>query len=107
MRREVKSNRTIDFIDLPIGRCLVILEDDIIKVPANFVDDESHRTHRVRQIQVVYPMTDNGKLVFFALCTQFLRDWDDYVQLMASICKTIEWRERERTNITSALDGLL
>lgn len=106
LRRENKSNRKIDFIDLPIGRCLVVLEDNTFELPTNLAGHKTDHVRHVRQIQVLYPLTDNGKLAFFELCTECLRDWDDYVQMMAAICKTIEWREPEPTNIGSVLDGL-
>lgn len=106
LRRENKAGRTLDLVDLPIGRCLTIIEDDQLRMPVNIVGHKTDKVHRMRQIQVVYPLVDSGKLAFFALVTECLRDWDDYVQMMAAICKTIERAEPERTTIRSRLAGL-
>ncbi|MFD6796433.1 MULTISPECIES: hypothetical protein [Prauserella salsuginis group] len=54
-----------------------------------------------------FPLVDRGQLAFFALSTECLWDWDDYVEMMAEICKTIRWAEGadEPGRIGNVLDG--
>lgn len=105
LRRE-RKNCEAQYVDLPIGRCLVVMEDDRFQTPVNLVGHPGDVVHHVRQIQLIFPLVDRGQLVFFALSTECLRDWDDYVGMMAEICKTVTWSDSgESSTISSALDG--
>jgi hypothetical protein len=104
LRKEGKQ-REVQFIDLKIGRCLAVVEDAVLQAPVDVLGQANDDAHRVRQMQIMFPVPDRGQLAVFALSTQFLRDWDDYVDLMAQICKTFRWTETEGGSVSAALDG--
>ncbi|MBB3661168.1 hypothetical protein FB384_000072 [Prauserella sediminis] len=106
IRRERKNARA-QYVDLEIGRCLVVVEDDRFRNPVRVTGEPTDTTRHVRQIQVIFPLVDRGQLAFFALSTECLWDWDDYVEMMAEICKTIRWAEGadEPGRIGNVLDG--
>lgn len=94
-------------IDLSIGRGLTVVTDDYVNTPANFNDPEQRKVVPTRQIQVLFPLTDRGQLASFALATECLSDWNDYVGMMAETTKTISWREPdEGGSVGAVLDGL-
>ncbi|GAA1238752.1 hypothetical protein GCM10009676_24170 [Prauserella halophila] len=106
IRRE-RENAEAQYVDLEIGRCLVVMEDDRFSNPVRVTGEPTDTMRHVRQIQVIFPLVDRGKLAFFALSTECLWDWDDYVAMMAEICKTIRWAESddEPSTISNVLDG--
>lgn len=106
IRRE-RKNAEAQYVDLEIGRCLAVVEDDRFQNPVRVTGRPADTMRRVRQIQVIFPLADRGELAFFALSTECLWDWDDYVTMMAGICKTIRWvdRDNESTSISNILDG--
>lgn len=104
--RQERKNSEAQLVDLSVGRALVVVEDDQFATPVDILGNPGSRPHHVRQIQVIYPLGDRGQLAFFGLATEFLRDWDDYVEMMAGISKTISWAETgERGAISMVLDG--
>lgn len=104
--RQERKQCQAQFVDLPIGRCLVVVEDDQFVTPVNLLGQATDKVRRVRQIQLIFPLFEQEKLAFFTLSTECLRDWDDYVGMMAEISKTIAWIELgERSAIGAALDG--
>ena len=105
VRREQGKNRAVDFVDLPVGRCLVVTEDDLVSSPLNVAGAQTTRPTVVRQIQVSLSLPDPSDIAVFTLSTQCLRDWDEYVLMMAEICKTIGWHEADRSRIGFVLDG--
>lgn len=104
--RQERKNCEAQLVDLTIGRCVVVVEDDRFSTAGDILGRPENRVHHVRQIQVIYPLTDRGKLAFFGLSTECLRDWDDYVEMMAEISKTISWVETgEQSAIGAVLEG--
>ncbi|OLT45129.1 hypothetical protein BJF85_01560 [Saccharomonospora sp. CUA-673] len=105
--RRQRKNADAQYVDLEIGRCLVVVEDDRFQRPVRVTGEPADTVRHVRQIQVVFPLADRGELAFFALSTECLWDWDDYVTMMAEICKTLRWaaRDNEFTSISNVLDG--
>lgn len=102
-----QEGRRVDLVDLSIGRCLAVVAEDTLRPPTRITGEPTSTLRRVRQIQLIVPLSDRDQLSFFALSTECLRDWDDYVQMMAEICRTIRWRgEPDTTLINSVLDGL-
>lgn len=106
IRRE-RKNAEAQYVDLEIGRCLVVVEDDRFRNPVRVTGEPTDTVRHVRQIQLIFPLVDRGTLAFFALSTECLWDWDDYVAMMAEICKTIRWAESddEPNTISNVLDG--
>ncbi|MCP2252244.1 hypothetical protein LY13_000983 [Prauserella aidingensis] len=106
IRRE-RKNAEARYVDLEIGRCLVVVEDDRFRNPVHVTGEPTDTMRHVRQIQVIFPLVDRGKIAFFALSTECLWDWDDYVAMMAEICKTIRWADGadEPGAIGNVLDG--
>ncbi|RCW45159.1 hypothetical protein DFQ14_103123 [Halopolyspora algeriensis] len=105
--REERSGREVDFVDLSVGRCLAVVQEDLIIPEVNLTDNPPQNPRRTRQFQVVMPLASRGQLVFFTLATECLRDWDEYVAMMAEICKTITWNEPQQSSIASRLEGRL
>ncbi|MGH3622489.1 MAG: hypothetical protein ACRDQ5_11965 [Sciscionella sp.] len=105
LRKEPGKSRAIDFVDLPIRRCLVVTEEDSVSSPVNIAGAPTERPAVVRQIQVSFPLPEPSNLAVFTLSTQYLRDWDEYVKMMAEICKTISWRDATHGRIGSVLNG--
>lgn len=105
--REERSGREVDFVDLPVGRCLAVVQEDLFVPAVHLTGQETQNPRRTRQFQVVVPLVSRGQLVVFALATEYLRDWDEYVAMMAEICKTVTWRETQESSIESRLAGLL
>jgi hypothetical protein len=106
--RQERKNCAAQLIDLAIGRAVAVVEDDRFATPVDILGRPQRNVHNVRQIQLIYPLADRGKLVFFGLATECLRDWDDYVAMMAGIGKTIRWaRTEKQSSISAVLDGRL
>lgn len=83
-----------------------MVEDDRFATPVDIVGRPESKIRHVRQIQLVYPLTGQGKLAFFGLSTECLRDWDEYVEMMAQISKTISWMETSGdSSIGAVLEG--
>lgn len=96
----------VDFVDLPVGRSLVVVEETTLQPEVNLAGHDSAPQRRTRQFQVIIPLSSRDELAIFSLATECLQDWDDYVGMMAEICKTISWREDQRSSIESKLAGL-
>ncbi|ASU77312.1 hypothetical protein CDG81_02150 [Actinopolyspora erythraea] len=77
------------------------------KPEVNLTGAEHHEPRVSRQLQVIVPLVERGQLAIFGLVTECLRDWDDYVAMMAEICNSIRWRDSERSSIEDKLAGLL
>lgn len=100
-------NRDLQFTDLNIGRCLAIVEETVLHPATGIQGEDTTSARHVRQIQIMFPLTEQRKLAIFALSTECLQDWDDYVEMMAQICKTIRWKQQYiESSIAAALDGL-
>lgn len=100
--RQHRRNAKCALVDLPIGRCVATIEDDILSA----TPEPSEKRYTVRQIQLIHPMGGLGKIACFAMATQFVDDWEDYQAIMANICKSIRWVSREGSSgIGSVLDG--
>ncbi|MDR7301057.1 hypothetical protein [Haloactinomyces albus] len=105
--REERTGREVDFVNLSIGRCLAVVQEDLFDPEVNLTGHETQNSRRTRQFQVIAPLASRGQLVFFALVTECIRDWNEYVAMMAEICKTITWNETQQSSIASRLEGLL
>lgn len=105
--REERTEREVDFVDLPVGRCLAVVQEDLITPEVNLTGHEEQNPRRTRQFQLIVPLPSRGQLAIFALATECLQDWDDYVAMMAEICRTITWNETQQSSIASRLEGLL
>lgn len=93
-------------VDLPVGRCLSVVDETMFQTPTNIAGGQAATMHRVRQLQLIHPLAGRGELAFFTMSTECLRDWEDYVAMMAEICKTIEWSDAGgHTTIGSVLEG--
>ncbi|MBA8825516.1 hypothetical protein FHX42_002867 [Saccharopolyspora lacisalsi] len=101
-----QTGREVDFVDLTVGRCLAVVQEDQAELEVNLTGAESQETRRSRQFQLIVPMANRNQLAIFALATEFLWDWDDYGAMMAEICQTISWSETQRRSIASKLEGL-
>lgn len=104
--QQKRKNATARYVDLTIGRCVAVVEDDLFSSTVTITGQPTDTVRHVRQLQLIFPLADRGQLAFFALSTECTQDWDDYVRMMAEICKTIRWTEAsETTSISDALDG--
>lgn len=72
--RNERADCVTEFHDFPVGRCLVVMEDDRFHVPVNPIGQTNENSQHVRQVQVIFPLTDRNELAFFALSTDCLRD---------------------------------
>lgn len=105
--REERSGREVDFVDLSVGRCLAVVQEDLVTPEVNLAGSPVQIPRRTRQFQIIMPLASRGQLVFFSLVTECLQDWDDYVAMMAEICKTITWNETQQSSISARLEGML
>lgn len=93
------------YVDLEVGRCIAVIEEVEFRLGIDLMGDPKSHDHRVRQLQVIYPMVDRGQVAMFGLSTESIGDWDDYVSIMAGICKTIRWAEPGESGKISAVLG--
>lgn len=100
-----RPNCDCRLVDIPIGRCLAIVDETHVGAPRDLVGNLDAVTHKVRQIQLIYPLPDRNETACFTMSTECTRDWDEYVAMMAEISKTIRWRETPSTRIRDALDN--
>lgn len=87
--RNERAGCDAQFVDLPVGRCLAVIEDTTVQTDHDAMGNEDGGARSIRQLQVIVPLPSHGQLAFFSLSTECLRDWDDYVVLMAEIAKSI------------------
>ncbi|MDV6012342.1 hypothetical protein [Haloechinothrix sp. LS1_15] len=104
--RKHSSKPVLDFVDLPIGQCLTVVSENTYTMPRRITGQQEPTTRTTRQIQVTIPILGHDKIAVFTLSTEFLRDWQDYVDMMAEICSTIAWQDHSSGTIGSILDGL-
>ncbi|SFE15611.1 hypothetical protein SAMN04487819_108234 [Actinopolyspora alba] len=105
--REEDARREVDFVDLTVGRCLAVVQQDTPKPEVNLTGAAHYEPRVSRQFQVIVPLVERSQLAIFGLATECLRDWEDYVAMMADICNSIQWRDSERSSIEDKLAGLL
>lgn len=103
--REHREDCVAEQVRLPIGPGLAIIEDDEVEMYRDPFGEASEVIKQVRQLQVVAPLVGRRQLVYFGISTECIRDWDDYVTMMAEICKTIRWPAGPRNRIAAVLDG--
>ncbi|SDP02367.1 hypothetical protein SAMN04487905_101476 [Actinopolyspora xinjiangensis] len=105
--REQDARREVDFVDLAVGRCLAVVQQDTPTPEVNLTGAEHHEPRVSRQLRVIVPLVERSQLAIFGLVTECLRDWEDYVAMMAEICNSIRWRGSARSSIEDKLAGLL
>lgn len=93
------------FVDLSVGRCLTIAEHGAVSSPVDSLGEERETVAEFRQIQVIVPVPSRRALAVFALSTECIIDWDDYVLMMAKISKTLKWRGGSNGTIARILNG--
>ncbi|QWF84221.1 hypothetical protein [Amycolatopsis sp. CA-230715] len=100
-------DRHTQFVDLQIGRCLVVIDETAVHAQADLRGEHPPEATSVRQLQVMFPLPEQRRLAIFAMSTTCLRDWDDYVDMMTAICQTIEWADTgEVSRISAVLNTL-
>lgn len=103
--RSERPRAHTQLVDLPIGRCLAVMEDNRFQTLTDLLGRHTGVTHHVRQLQLIFPLVDRGQLAFFTISTECLRDWDEYVRIMAEICTSIRWADTGGSSISNVLDG--
>lgn len=104
--REHREGCAVEQVRLSIGAALAIVEDDHVELSRDPFGNENGAIKHVRQLQIVLPLTSKRQLVFFGISTECIRDWNEYVEMMAEICKTIRWQggAGERNRISAVLN---
>lgn len=93
-------------VGLPVGAALAIIEEDNVNLRKDSFGTDTEEVRRVRQLQVLIPLTSRRELVCFGISTECIRDWEDYVEMMAGICKTVRRTDtQQRSHIKKVLDG--
>ncbi|MBB3051910.1 hypothetical protein FHS23_002939 [Prauserella isguenensis] len=100
-----RPNTEARYVDLEVGRCIAVIEEATFRLGLDLMGAPNPNDHRVRQLQVIYPMVDRGQVAMFGLSTESIDDWDDYVNMMAEICKTIRASESGESGKISAVLG--
>ncbi len=99
------ARRVLDLLDLPAGQALAIVEERGLTLPSNMFGIPGEHTHLIRQLQLLLPFPARDRIAVFALSTECLDDWDQYVDIMGAIAKTIEFKAPSSLGITEALAG--
>ena len=104
---EPDLRREMDFFDLPAGRALAVVEDREVRPGGTLSGAVDESVHLVRQLQLFLPFPDREGLAVFALATECLADWPEYVDIMGAIAKTVRVADdRPAVGQTGILDAM-
>lgn len=102
--------RKVRRVDLTAGSAICVIEE-VRTAVTDLVDDASIRVQAVRQAHALLRIPDLSGLLVVTLSTQFLQDWEEYLDLFGPMVKGITFDDREPdvvtgpSSITRALTG--
>ncbi|WP_156892936.1 hypothetical protein [Actinokineospora enzanensis] len=80
----------VGVVRLPCGDAVVLTEEAKVDRPVNLLVDGGGPT-RVRQMHVFVPIPDRYAMADFAVATENIPQWDECVDIVGAVCKTIEF----------------
>ncbi|MFE7540960.1 hypothetical protein [Streptomyces platensis] len=81
----------VGVVVLPIGPAVLLTEDTGVGQAANLLDVAE--ATKVRQLHAFVPIPGRTAMADFSISTENTADWDDYVDILAAVCRTIELTE--------------
>lgn len=85
-----------DVIALPAGPALVVISEHDVRATHTVFDTPDGCERRVRQILVGMQVPESARLAVLTLATEHLADWPAYLELMATISRSIRFAPGER-----------
>lgn len=86
------ANRVADVVQLPVGPAIVVISEQVVRPALTAVGTPDGTEHHVRQLLVAVQVPDAPRLAVLTLATDHLADWSAYVDLMATIARSLEFR---------------
>ncbi|MFJ9615314.1 hypothetical protein [Streptomyces noursei] len=78
----------VGVVQLPTGPAVLLTEDSKVERPVNLLGDGGDPTI-VRQLHVFVPIPERTAMADFSIATENLAEWDDYVDLLGQVCRTL------------------
>lgn len=100
------KKRETGYVHLPAGRALMLAEEVRLTPGITPFGLATDRTQVIRLAQAMVLFPDQRALAILGLSTEFLADWEDYVEIFRGIVRTIEFtRPGASTRIADRLGG--
>ncbi|WP_405843081.1 hypothetical protein OG528_31685 [Streptomyces platensis] len=77
---------------LDCGPAVVVTQDTEVPRPVNLLEDDPEPT-TVRQLHIFVPVPNHLAMADFSLATENIDEWDDCLEFIGAVCKTIEFTD--------------
>ncbi|MFJ2745692.1 hypothetical protein ACIO3O_39235 [Streptomyces sp. NPDC087440] len=78
----------VGVVNLHTGPAVVLTEETKVERPVNLLADDTSPTF-VRQMHIFVPVPGRTAMADFSIATENIAAWDDYVDIIGGVCKTI------------------
>lgn len=72
------------------GPAVVVTQDAEVPRPVNLLEDDPEPT-TVRQLHIFVPVPNHLAMADFSLATENIDEWDDCLEFIGAVCKTIRF----------------
>ncbi|MGW1373536.1 hypothetical protein ACWD6P_04555 [Streptomyces sp. NPDC002446] len=77
---------------LDCGPAVVVTQDTKVPKPVNLLEDDPKPT-TVRQLHIFVPVPGRLAMADFSIATENIDEWDDCLELIGAVCKTIRFTD--------------